>query len=218
MSTHHECSSQSIWKVLEVSICSDEAKMEEYFKRPFLVKAYLGFYSWPKGSLKQRVSCEKPSSVPDHVSKPVVDFFTTASNLETFMKFVTMEHKKGEDVFSSDRAFLYSALFESFAHELCPVFLPRLTKLVESDQESDQRAAAEILYGVIHGTRFHSYKFHKSLVPQLLKLMRTVLANVTTETIGDWENFLSSASNKIDPNRVGWMYELLIEEVHPSII
>jgi len=36
---------------------------------------------------------------------------------------------------------------------------------------------------------------------ELLELFRTVLNNITDETMGDWEQCLSGATNKADPNR-----------------
>jgi hypothetical protein len=35
----------------------------------------------------------------------------------------------------------------------------------------------------------------------LLVLFRSVLANMTNETVGDWEQCISGATNKTDPNR-----------------
>ena len=158
-----------------------------------------------------RVSSDSPSPLPERVTRPVVNFFSNPTNVDTFMKFVTMEHKKGEDYFSTDKAYFYSMLFEGLAPELSPLFMPKLKVLCESDQESEQRAAAEIVYGIMSGTRFHSFKFCEELNQDLESVLRSVLVNVTTETIGDWENVF--ASSKVDPNRVGWMYELLLENL-----
>ena len=201
----------NLWLQYDPNLQQDKAALKAYYSKPFLVKSYPGFYAWPKGRLKMRVSSDQPMTLPDHISHAVVQFFSQPSNMDTFMKFVTMEHKKGEDYFSTDKAYFYSMLFEGLAPELSPLFMPKLKVLCESDQESEQRAAAEIVYGIMSGTRFHSFKFCEELNQDLESVLRSVLVNVTTETIGDWENVF--ASSKVDPNRVGWMYELLLENL-----
>ena len=81
------------------------------------------------------------------------------------------------------------------------MFLPHLQRLTESEQESEQRAASEIVYGVIRGSRFWSFEDSKIVSQELSSLMRAVLSRMSLETIGDWEAMLNGATNKIDPNR-----------------
>jgi hypothetical protein len=35
---------------------------------------------------------------------------------------------------------------------------------------------------------------------------------MTAETVGDWETCLSGATNKADPNRMRWLFELLVDK------
>ena len=201
------------WLQYKSELQSDEKALEAYWSKPFIVKQHIGFYGWPKNKLKMRIAEDCPVNVPSYMAKAVLDYFDEEQNLDNFMKFVTMEHKKGEDFFNPDRGYFYAIMFELFAKQLYPKMLPRLKKLVESDQESEQRAAAEIMYGIVHGTRFHSYSLSKEIATDLKALMRSVFANVTAETVADWETFIVQASTKVDPNRLGWLYELLMEEV-----
>ena len=62
--------------------------------------------------------------------------------------------------------------------------MPHVTKLSISDQESEQRLAAEIVYGIVRGSRFWSYDRAKNMWENHISpVFKAVLQNVTTETI-----------------------------------
>ena len=76
-----------------------------------------------------------------------------------------------------------------------------MSQLVESEQESEQRACAEIIYGVIRGSRFWSFEDGQKTSRELSILMRIAFEHMSLETIADWEAMLNGATNKIDTNR-----------------
>jgi hypothetical protein len=68
-------------------------------------------------------------------------------------------------------------------------------------QEADQRVVAELVYGVLRGSRYWSFASVQELWKEMSVLFRTIFNNITDETIADWETCLSGVTNKADPNR-----------------
>ena len=75
-------------------------------------------------------------------------------------------------------------------------------------QESDQRVVAELFYGVLRGSRYWTFSSVQSMWSEMSVLFRSILSNITDETIADWETCLSGASNKADPNRCVYIFEM----------
>lgn len=190
-----------------------DQQLETYWSQPFSVKPEMGFYAWEQPQVKLRVPDDTQLTQPGHVRDQFMAFFTDDAKLAKYIALNAVEHKKGEDFFSMDKALFYSVLFEQFGCDLLlPKFMPHLERLVQSTEESEQRVAAEIVYGLIRGSRFWSFEPTKTMWAALVPLFKTVLANMTAETIGDWETCISGASNKADPNRLRWLFELLLTE------
>ena len=96
---------------------------------------------------------------------------------------------------------------------MLPIFIPYVEKFCASSEECQQRCAAEIVFGMIKGSRFWSFEPVQQLwTGCLVPSFKTILATVTTETLQDWEICLSGATNKHDSNRLRWLFELLIDE------
>jgi proteasome activator subunit 4 len=90
------------------------------------------------------------------------------------------------------------------------VFQPHIERLVGSPEESQQRAAAEMVYGLVRGMRFWNFRSAQQAWSWLLPVFQQVLNSVTLETQSDWDLCFSGASNKADPNRLRVMLELLV--------
>ena len=178
-----------------------EKDLQNYWKKPFSVKPEMGFYSWTKDHVKLRVVDDIPNKIPQYFEDTILNFFSQEANMKLFIELISIEHKKGEDFFSMDKAYFFCILLECIGLQLFKMFLPYLRKMVESEQESEQRASAEIIYGVIRGSRFWSYEDSQFASSELSSLIRNVLDHMSLETIGDWEAMLNGATNKIDPNR-----------------
>ena len=191
-----------------------EAELQSYWQRPFIVKSYIGYNTWPsKGChdvARKNHSAEDFSFQPDSIRGLIAQFFTEENRMNTFVEFNSLEYEKGQDFFSTDRGLFLSFLLENLGPCLSPVFQPHIERLVSSPEESQQRAAAEMVYGLVRGSRFWDWESSQQLWAWLLPVFRQVLNNVTTETQSDWDFCFSGASNKADPNRLRWLYELLV--------
>ena len=125
-----------------------EADLQSYWARPFVVKSYVGYYSWPGLGLSDKARMiqtkEHFSLEPNSVRGLVAQFFMDESRMKTFVEFNSLEHEKGQDFFSTDRGLFLSFLLENVGPGLTGVFQPHIERLVSSPEESQQRAAAEV--------------------------------------------------------------------------
>lgn len=192
----------------------EQAEVETYWKKPFVVKSYMGYFGWP--GKEEKVTVRKIHPVehftiqPDSVRGLISEFFMDENRVKQFVEFNSLEHEKGADFFSTDRGLFLSFLLENIGPGLAAVFQPHIERLVGSPEESQQRAAAEMVYGLVRGSRFWDWSSSGQLWGWLLPVFQQVLNNVTAETQSDWDFCFSGASNKADPNRLRALYELLI--------
>jgi len=192
----------------------EQAEVETYWNKPFIVKSFMGYFSWPGNEEKAFARMIHPKEnfalQPESVRGLISDFFMDESKVKQFVEFNSLEHDKGTDFFSTDRGLFLSFLLENIGPALATVFQPHIERFVGSPEESQQRAAAEMVYGLVRGSRFWDYKSSMQLWTWLLPVFQQVLNNVTAETQSDWDFCFSGASNKADPNRLRALYELLI--------
>jgi proteasome activator subunit 4 len=66
------------------------------------------------------------------------------------------------------------------------LFLPHLQRLVADKNESNQRCAAEIIAGLIKGSKHWPFEKIDALWKELCPIVRSALSNMTVETVGDW--------------------------------
>lgn len=186
-------------------------ELEVYWEKPFLVKGNQGFYEWPK-PVKMRLPDDSIPVEPNHVHALFLQSFSNKDYVSKYIQFNKIEHKKGEDTFSSDKALFLSNLFENYGDSFLEVFLPHVKELAVSAEDSHQRVASELVYGMIRGSRFWTFKKARKVETELKPLLKTVLGNITTETVCDWELCINGSSSRSDSNRIQWFYEVLLDQ------
>ena len=179
-----------------------EQELEEYWQKPFNVKPDLGFYAWAKPQVTLRSPDDSELQKPIFIREAFMNFFQDETKRDKYIELNSIEHKKGEDTFSMDKALLYCSLIEELGPNFVNILVPYVQKFCASSEESEQRCAAEIIFGMIRGSRFWSYKPTSLLWNQILiPCFKVVLSNVTAETLGDWELCIAGGTKKTDPNR-----------------
>ena len=139
-------------------------------------------------------------------------FFTQKCNVDRLIEFLCIEEKKGRDRFSSSRMSVFKGLFRNHGDLFLENFLPHLEELVKKKQESFQRCAAEIICGLIKGSKHWNYEMTVKMWSSLLPIIKSALNNLTVETVSDWTLCISNACQERDPNRLYWLIECLMEE------
>lgn len=89
---------------------------EEWDKPRYVHDRYSGFYSWPKELKVYSASCEQPSAakrmddLTEH-EKEIYSFFSDSNNVDSLVKYLAMEEKKGKDQFNVHRFLVFKVSF-----------------------------------------------------------------------------------------------------------
>ncbi|XP_063231181.1 proteasome activator complex subunit 4-like isoform X2 [Bacillus rossius redtenbacheri] len=202
-----------------VQYCSDTLprSAESWDQLRYLHRPYHGFYTWPKEVKMYAPPSKQPSLVRSHEEmspeeREVDLFFSNSENIDKLIGYFSLEEKKGKDKFNGYRFIMFKGLFRNFGDRHLKYFLPHLERLVADKHESSQRCAAEIIAGLIRGTKHWPFEMVARMWEQILPIIRTAQATMTEETIGDWGVCFATASEVRDPNRQHWLLEMLMED------
>ncbi|KYB26764.1 proteasome activator complex subunit 4 [Tribolium castaneum] len=193
-------------------------KDSEAWEKPrFLHDHSIGYYAWPT-----KVEIYAPPSEQPHIDKrfpklseeekEIYEFFSNAENLDQFIKYFSMEEKKGKDQFNAYKFLLFKNLFKLFEDKLLDPIIPHLEKLVADKNESSQRCAAEIISGLIRGSKHWSFDKITKLWSVLIPILETAVVNMCSETMTDWGLSMAMALDSRDPNRYHWILEYLVKD------
>lgn len=183
----------------------------------FMHKQFHGYYAWPPlvevyAPASEQPPTDRPRAQMTVQEQEILDFFTCQENVDTLVHFLAMEEKKDRDKFNGYRFIMFKNLFRNYGNALVPHFLGHLQELVLSKEENRQRAAAEIIAGIIRGSKHWRFEETAAMWTVVVPLLRTALGNMTVETVGDWGICFATATEGRDPNKHHWLYELLMED------
>jgi len=193
-------------------------RSEEDWEKPrFVHNQFVGYYDWPKELKVYSPTSEQPplDRSREELSpgeREVDDFFSDPHKIDKLMSFFSLEEKKGKDKFNGMRFILFKNLFRNSGDKYVEFFKPHLERLIAYKQESNQRCAAEIVTGMIRGSKHWSYNKVQKMWEYLIPLLRTAFTNMTVETVNDWSVMAATASENRDPNRQHWLLEFLMED------
>jgi hypothetical protein len=189
----------------------------EWDEPRFIHKTHWGYYTWPEKMLVYAPQAEQPPldrNVEDmnEVEQELVKFFLSSESVEKLLKYLSLEEQKGRDRFDSRRFTMFKGLFRNFGDVVLQQMKPILERLIDEGTESGHRCVAEIVAGLIRGSKHWPYDKTEALWAWLVPVLRNAMDKVSVETIGDWGTCFATASESRDPNRMHWMMEVLMEE------
>uniref|UniRef100_A0A8C2YNF4 Proteasome activator subunit 4 n=2 Tax=Chinchilla lanigera TaxID=34839 RepID=A0A8C2YNF4_CHILA len=141
----------------------------------------------------------------------IFDHFSDPKFVEQLITFLSLEDRKGKDKFNPRRFCLFKGLFRNFDDAFLPILKPHLERLVADSHESTQRCVAEIIAGLIRGSKHWTFEKVEKLWELLCPLLRTALCNITVETYNDWGTCIATSCESRDPRKLHWLFELLLE-------
>lgn len=89
---------------------------------------------------------------------------------------------------------LIAGFFRNHGDQFLDHFKPHLERLVRDPHEASQRCAAEIITGLIRGSKHWPFAKSEALWNFLAPLLRAAFNHVSVESINDWVRFDSFAS------------------------
>ena len=202
---------------------ADKPDTKEKFETTmFIDKTHWGYYCWPN-ALKTYLAFEKQPKldrIKDELSaseKPIFECFTDKAFINQLIFYLSLENEKEKDKFDDKRMDMFRGLFRNFGDTFVPLFKHHIERLVQEKQESSQRCAAEIITGMVMGSKHWDFDKVSRLWSWLLPALRTALTNISVETLKDWDSCFSHMVQNRDPRRIHWLMEFLVNEpVTPS--
>uniref|UniRef100_A0A8D2L1E2 Proteasome activator subunit 4 n=1 Tax=Varanus komodoensis TaxID=61221 RepID=A0A8D2L1E2_VARKO len=182
----------------------------------FVEKTHWGYYTWPR-NMKIYASAEEQPKLGrsrkelSEAEQIIYDHFSDPKFVEQLIKFLSLEDRKGKDKFNPRRFCLFKGLFRNFDDAFLPVLKPHLERLAIDSHESPQRCVAEIIAGLIRGSKHWTFEKVENLWKVLCPLLRTALSNITVETYNDWGTCIATSCESRDPRKLHWLFELLLE-------
>ncbi|KZC11232.1 Proteasome activator complex subunit 4 [Dufourea novaeangliae] len=207
--------SDNVW--LQYNYETRPLTAEQWDEPRYVHNTHVGYYMWPTKIEIYAPSSEQPCLDPsvrnltEH-EKEVDHFFNDPRNIEKLIRFFSLEEKKGKDKFNCYRFLLFQGLFRNHGIVYLKHLLPHLYNLVTDKQESSQRCAAEMIAGIIRGSKHWPFDMVREMWDSLLPIVRLALANITVESVIDWGVCFAKSQQRRDPNRHHWLLECLLEE------
>ncbi|XP_062859085.1 proteasome activator complex subunit 4B isoform X2 [Trichomycterus rosablanca] len=181
----------------------------------FVEKTHWGYYCWPKKLMLYSPLEEQPKDLtPEEMNESeriIYDRFSDPVFIKQLIEFLSLEDRKGKDKFNPRRFCLFKGLFRNYNDAFLPVLKPHMEQLTSDSHESTQRCVAEIIAGLVRGSKHWSFTQMESLWQFLIPLMRRALSNITVETYTDWGTCVATACESRDPRKLHWLLEMLME-------
>lgn len=145
----------------------------------------------------------------DADSRPAFDhleqFFGHESFWEKHIEYVAQEPVRGErhDSFSTEQARLYKSIFGLWEDKFLDVIVSPLTKLcARVDDKNSQRTAAELMGGLIRGSKHWKKSGLDRMWAALTPLLKKAFQQCTPDSLLYWERFVKYCCHSRDPRRV----------------
>ncbi|KIO02352.1 hypothetical protein M404DRAFT_27957 [Pisolithus tinctorius Marx 270] len=124
-----------------------------------------------------------------------VDFWTKVSGYYA--------EETQESVVVQDHISCVKSMFQLLGSEICDVMKPKVEELLADPDKNKQRAAAELLAGVLNGSKHWSLEEQERVWDWAKPLVyKTLNQTMKTENVGIWSTFLDYMFHRKDPRRV----------------
>lgn len=160
-------------------------------------KVSVGWYLWPEKFevySPRTATSVMPKRDPDSEAayKKLLESFESSTFWSTLLSYLSQEISRDrEDNFSTSNANLFKSIFQIYEDSFLEIVKPEVTKLCESSEKNQQRAATEILAGIIRGSKHWPLNRLQALWSWLIPLLEHTFNSVTPDSLVYWERFLS---------------------------
>ncbi|KAJ2721997.1 Proteasome activator BLM10 [Coemansia sp. Benny D115] len=193
---------------------------EDALEAPFLDSPAAGWFVWP-----QQTKVYSPPSKDDqemfaHIDSgsqaaydAVRDIMFADGKWTQIARLFSLESTRSpdEDTFGVSRATLHAQLFSLFGLPLLELAWPSIKQLAEDHERlGAQRAAAEIISGVIRGSKHWSRNALARMWELLTPLLTSVFSRIRQDTLRYWQVGLQYIFARRDPRRFLPLIRLLL--------
>uniref|UniRef100_A0A671QPG7 Proteasome activator complex subunit 4A n=1 Tax=Sinocyclocheilus anshuiensis TaxID=1608454 RepID=A0A671QPG7_9TELE len=163
----------------------------------FIEKTHWGYSIWPRklllyAPLEEQPKQGKTREEMNESEQIIYDHFSDQQFIDQFIQYLSLEDRKGKDKFSPRRFCLFKVRNDVF----------NLERLVADSHESTQRCVAEIISGLIRGSKHWSYSkvlAHITVYSLILSQKYSLCTNICV------------VQESRDPRKLHWLFEMLME-------
>ena len=169
---------------------ASEEDNKKWSQTLFLDKSYNGYYCWP--SVLETKSNTRLKQF-DLTMKPVESKFKNDTKfIEKFIDLSLIEESKGSEQFVEQKFYLFKSLFRNYGStSIIPNLYQHLIAFVtnrnKTTQECSHKLAAEIIAGLVRGSKDWPLNDLKTMWSKLNMIFDLVIDNLTNENINLWE-------------------------------
>ncbi|CAF1560656.1 unnamed protein product [Rotaria magnacalcarata] len=186
----------------------------EWEQACFLDKCFHGYYKWPKiikYPMNKRERYTK-GNMPEHVAI-LYNRFMDKNFIYQLIQYMIIEDEGFEINFNIHRFRMFKGLFRNFGLDLLDHFMEQLNLLIhekaKEKQEGCHRVAAEIVAGMIRGSKYWTLEMLEELWQKLIPFLNEVCANLSPETLSYWGACFKFGMEDLDPRRMHRLIEFI---------
>lgn len=181
----------------------------------FIDKPQIGFYNFPKPLLVYDKNQPKLERLPDELNESeqvIYSYFSDQTFIDQLFNYLSLEENKGKDKFSSKRFHLWKGLFRNFGNLFSDKILEKVNLYVNGKDESAHRCSAELIAGILRGSKHWSHNNIVDLKNKLEPIIRQVYGNITNDTLYDWGTCSATIFENRDPRRFVWILNVYFDD------
>ena len=178
-----------------------------------------GCLIWPEQVPVYIKSAQRNQGKDPLIFKTLSESLTSESFWSNLVAYNAQETSNTVEVFSSRTASLVKRIFASVPNEkLLDTALPLIQQLsTKLDHASSQRAAAELMAGVIRGSKHWTDELKNNLWQKIIPLFSSVMNKSSSESLAYWVDAIKFICSRQDPKRnLPLLRILLYPELDPK--
>ncbi|CAG8443048.1 10173_t:CDS:10 [Funneliformis mosseae] len=179
-------------------------------------KVCVGWYIWPikfEAYSPRTKTSVMPKINPDSEAayNKLLENFESSLFWSTLLSYLSQETSRDkEDNFSTCNANLFKSIFQIYEDSFLDIVKPEVLKLCKSPEKNQQRAATEILAGIIRGSKHWSLNRLQAFWSWIIPLLEQTFNSITPDSLVYWDRFLNYVLRNRDPRRVLPLVELIL--------
>ncbi|CAF1048161.1 unnamed protein product [Adineta steineri] len=189
----------------------------------FLDKSFYGYFSWPKifkYSLNKRIRYTI-NNMPDDVAI-LYNRFIDKNFIKQIIQLMILDEDKDEMDFDQIRFSMFKGLFRNFGLAFFDNFMEELYILMrerkKEKQEESHRIAAEIVAGMIRGSKHWTLEMLDEFWTKLIPFLNELFLNINFETINYWNKSFKYSMENRDPRRMYRLIDFISKLIDNKII
>ncbi|UJR24623.1 hypothetical protein I4U23_005997 [Adineta vaga] len=195
----------------------------EWEETCFLDKSFHGYYTWPK--MIRYALNKRERYTQNNMSESVAVIYNRFINKDFVNRMIQMmifdEVKEEKKKFDKTRFTMFKSLFRDFGLAFVNNFLEQISLLIHEKSEEkfsgSHCVAAEIVAGMIHGSKYWSLEMLNEFWNQSIPILTEVCMNVNFETRSYWDSCCIYSMRNQDPRRMYHFIDFLKTLMNTSV-